>query len=226
MFFKEVNRRTFDCEQKRFETQVSATVNCRSEVDPLAPRLGDASIDGLIVDAHDDVLRGIGNFCRRANLARLGFPNKCPNDETDPFSLSALTECLYETHHYPLVELIDGIFPSTKMCGNCLLDSENGEQCDDGNNEWDRGQLCRANCYVISECGDPDDNGVTTAQDALFILRAAVGLETCHPSLCDLDGDGVIGPQDARRALRAAVGLPVEITCTPPPAVDLVCPVP
>jgi len=224
MFFKEVTRRTFDCEQKRFEAQVPASVNCRAEIDPLAPNTGDAKIDEVIVDAHDDVLRGIGNFCGRANLSRLGFPNLCPNADTSPFSVSALTECLYKTHHYPLVEFVDGMFPSTKMCGNCLLDTENGEQCDDGDNEWERGQLCRANCYVITSCGDPDDDRRITAEDALFILRSAVGIETCHPSLCDIDGDGSISAQDARRALRAAVGLPVEITCTPPPAPDLVCP--
>ena len=60
--------------------------------------------------------------------------------------------------------------------------------------------------------GDPDGDGTVTAADARFVLRSAVGLESCTPGtaefLCaDVDGSGGLTAEDARCVLRAAVGL-------------------
>jgi hypothetical protein len=75
-----------------------------------------------------------------------------------------------------------------------------------------------------TSCGDPvpftagstaatlDANAVT-ASDALFILRAAVGLETCQLCVCDVDDNAATSATDALAALRASVGLPVSLTC-------------
>src|SRR6185295_14754798 len=221
----EVEARTVGCEMKRFELKIEPTVNCRAELDPLFPGTTDETVDQNILLAHNNVLRTIANSCGHADFELLGFPHMCPNPGTEPtFSISSLTDCMYETHHFLLIDFIDGMLPSTKVCGNCLLDPENGEQCDDGDNTWERGEICRFNCTLVSVCGDPDDSGGITIRDALYLLRVAVGLETCANAICDVNGDGVINTTDSLLVLRAVVGLPVNLACKAPE--DLVCPVP
>jgi len=223
MFWKEVESRTTLCEMRRFEREIEATVNCRAELDPLLPGTGDTTVDENLFLAHNDVLRGIANACKLADLTLLGFPHACPNPDGSLFSIAALTECMYDTHHFNLIDFVDGMVPLTKVCGNCQLEPENGEGCDDGDNEWTRGEFCRHNCSIITTCGDPDDSGGITIRDALYMLRAAVGLEQCHPSICDINGDGVVNTTDALLALRAVVGLPIETKCNPPDAGEVVC---
>ena len=58
--------------------------------------------------------------------------------------------------------------------------------------------------------GDVDFDGICTASDARWTLRAAVGLERASDAqraLVDADRDGAITASDARLILRAAVGL-------------------
>lgn len=63
-------------------------------------------------------------------------------------------------------------------------------------------------------CGDADGNGVVQAGDALFALRAAVGLPSpCTLALCDVDSSGAVKTADALRILRAAVGSEVQLAC-------------
>ncbi|MEE8310724.1 MAG: endonuclease/exonuclease/phosphatase family protein [Candidatus Binatia bacterium] len=75
-----------------------------------------------------------------------------------------------------------------------------------------------------SLCGDPiaimaggglggPIDGVITATDALFILRAAVGSEVCDVCICDADGSGLVAATDALVALRAATGQQVTLAC-------------
>jgi hypothetical protein len=75
-------------------------------------------------------------------------------------------------------------------------------------------------------CGDPvvtsgasatalTGSRLVTATDALFVLKAAVGLETCDPCVCDTSGDGSISASDALITLRVAVGIPQELGCPP-----------
>jgi hypothetical protein len=76
-------------------------------------------------------------------------------------------------------------------------------------------------------CGDPVEPSASagataatgsrliTATDALFVLEAAVGLETCDPCVCDPSGDGSVSATDALIVLRAAVGIPQELGCPP-----------
>ncbi|HYC55247.1 MAG TPA: hypothetical protein VEL28_09975 [Candidatus Binatia bacterium] len=70
--------------------------------------------------------------------------------------------------------------------------------------------------FVADRCGDSDDNGLIVAKDALLALRAAVGIEQCAPTLCDVDGSGGITATDARSVLAYAVGLSVVLDCPPP----------
>jgi hypothetical protein len=96
-------------------------------------------------------------------------------------------------------------------CGNGSLDP--GEECDDGDNLFVRGDSCDADCNRVA-CGDPDHSGVTNASDALIVLRVAVGLESCALCVCNVDSVGTFtSASDALRVLNAAVGLPALLTC-------------
>ena len=58
-------------------------------------------------------------------------------------------------------------------------------------------------------CGDVDGDGNITANDALMILRASVGMETLTPeqsALADVDGDGSVTANDALAVLRYSIG--------------------
>jgi hypothetical protein len=69
-------------------------------------------------------------------------------------------------------------------------------------------------CECIEHCADPVPVfGKVTATDALYVLRAGVGLFECELCLCDVDGSGVVNASDALRTLRIAVGLPISLAC-------------
>ena len=96
-------------------------------------------------------------------------------------------------------------------CGGGTLDP--GEECDDGDTAFVRGDACDAGCQRVA-CGDPDDSGAVNATDALVVLRVAVSLESCDLCVCNVDAvGGFTSASDALRVLNAAVGLPVALTC-------------
>lgn len=65
-------------------------------------------------------------------------------------------------------------------------------------------------------CGVPVSGGAKpAASDALFVLKAAVGGETCDVCLCDVDGSGSVAAGDALAVLRAAVGGEFQPDCPP-----------
>ncbi len=64
-------------------------------------------------------------------------------------------------------------------------------------------------------CGDANDDGDVTATDALTVLRAAVSLNTCPMSRCDVDSNGALTAGDALRVLRHATGQVVDLACQP-----------
>ena len=58
------------------------------------------------------------------------------------------------------------------------------------------------------DCGDPNGEGGITATDALFVLRASVGLEECCLlGVCAVTGGASVVATDALLVLRVAVGL-------------------
>lgn len=76
--------------------------------------------------------------------------------------------------------------------------------------------LSDAGAALASSCGAPlSADSVPRANDCLFILRAAVGLESCRPCVCDTTGsaDVAIGASDAHLCLKAAVGADVALSC-------------
>ncbi len=63
----------------------------------------------------------------------------------------------------------------------------------------------------LGDCGQPFSSGSTpVASDALFTLRAAVGLEQCPRRICDTDNSGRVNSTDALRVLIAAVRKELE----------------
>jgi hypothetical protein len=74
---------------------------------------------------------------------------------------------------------------------------------------------------ALGDCGQPVSAGnASTASDALFILQAAVGSQSCEPCVCDVDGapSATITASDALRVLRRAVGQPLVLVCPDCPA--------
>jgi hypothetical protein len=65
--------------------------------------------------------------------------------------------------------------------------------------------------------GEDFSADAVTASDALFTLRAGIGLESCALCVCDADNSGNVSATDALTILRAAVGQPVTLNC---PACD------
>jgi hypothetical protein len=73
------------------------------------------------------------------------------------------------------------------------------------------------------DCGQPVSTGASpTASDCLFILKVAVGSQTCDPAcICNTDGNpptGGTSATDALLCLKIAVGQPgVSLNCMPTP---------
>lgn len=72
-------------------------------------------------------------------------------------------------------------------------------------------------------CGDPivdaslsppgGLSGVITATDALFVLQAAVGVQTCDLCVCDVDGSQSVAATDALVVLGVAIGVGGDLNC-------------
>ncbi len=62
-------------------------------------------------------------------------------------------------------------------------------------------------------CGDLGGNGSVTANDALEVLQAAVGLSACDVCICDVDASGEINTTDALATLQFAVGVLTQLAC-------------
>jgi len=64
------------------------------------------------------------------------------------------------------------------------------------------------------DCGQPVTVGTApAASDALYVLRAAVGIATCSPSVCDTDGSCTVTAADALRLLGFVTGQDYPLSC-------------
>lgn len=186
-------------------------IDCRREIDPQAPGTDRGYTDERIVEAHNFLLRGIPNQCPAIELGKLNFPHRCEfPDNNSIFPMPALVECMFDYHHHDIFRLVDIVFPCSTKCGNGLLNIE--EECDDKDNDYMNGDFCRDDCTLV-ECGDTDDDGDQDAVDALYVLRASIGLESCTLLICDVTGDLKVRASDALRLLQFSVGLPVLLEC-------------
>ena len=67
---------------------------------------------------------------------------------------------------------------------------------------------------AAQECGHPLSTGaMPTASDALYTLRAGVGISQCDILVCDVDANCQVSATDALVLLRASVGQQVEMNC-------------
>jgi hypothetical protein len=102
------------------------------------------------------------------------------------------------------------------LCGDGHVDEH--ETCDAGEDSWGIGRACTDECEWLT-CGDPDGDGQPRASDALLVLGAAVGTQTCDQCLCDVDASGGATPVtgvDALRVLGAAIGIgSAALECPP-----------
>ena len=186
-------------------------VDCRREVDLQDPETGREPLDDDIIDSHNHILRFLPSACPAINLMNLGFPWRCEGpDNGSVFPLPELVECMFDFHHDDVFRFVDLIFPCSTKCGNGVLNAE--EDCDDADNLYQFGDFCRRDCSQV-DCGDTNDDGDRDIVDALYILRSAVGLESCTLLVCDVNGDLRIRSSDALRMLQWAVGLPVILNC-------------
>ena len=73
-----------------------------------------------------------------------------------------------------------------------------------------------------SGCGDPvpdagqgsgAEGALVTSTDALYLLQAAIGEQTCTPCICDVDASGGVNATDALLVLTSATGAPVALVC-------------
>ena len=83
------------------------------------------------------------------------------------------------------------------------------------------GVFARTFCYFLDQpmtCGDfacpsASSEDRLNVSDALAVLRAGIGLDSCEPCVCDANGSGTLSASDALVVLRAAVRLPVALNC-------------
>jgi uncharacterized delta-60 repeat protein len=117
----------------------------------------------------------------------------------------------------------DFVVISTPVCGDECVGL--GEECDPPGT-FNDGRACGRTCAPTA-CGDTNDDGVVVTTDALFTLRAAVGVRICALSVCDADSSGVINTSDALRLLRRSVEFPAELSCPkfsgPPQQISELC---
>jgi hypothetical protein len=71
------------------------------------------------------------------------------------------------------------------------------------------------------DCSQPVSNGAApVATDCLFILNAAVGLQTCSPEcICAPSGELPISASDALACLQKSVGQPITLNCPCEPVI-------
>ncbi|HEY2772412.1 MAG TPA: hypothetical protein VGK20_00035 [Candidatus Binatia bacterium] len=65
----------------------------------------------------------------------------------------------------------------------------------------------------VAACGDPTDDGKTTASDALLVLKGAVGSADCPDSACNVNFTGGVTASDALIVLKFAVGQSQTLSC-------------
>jgi cysteine-rich repeat protein len=117
-------------------------------------------------------------------------------------------------------ECDDGNAVNTDACLNTCTNARCGdgavragaEECDDGG--LVDGDGCSVLCELQQLCGDPTDDGLRSAVDALTILRSAVGLDAICPMwICDVNRSGGITATDSQTVLLVSVGGNVPLTC-------------
>ncbi len=131
----------------------------------------------------------------------------CDDDNPCTADICGTFGCTYAIATGPCSDGLSCTTGDACFAGNC----EGTDMCPDG-------EICSTETGVCEGegggCGDPSNDGRTTASDALFALNVAVGLQTCATCVCDVDNTGATAASDALRLLNFAVGIPgVTLSC-------------
>jgi hypothetical protein len=131
----------------------------------------------------------------------------CDDDNPCTADICGTFGCTYAISTGPCTDGLSCTTGDTCVAGDC----QGTDTCPDG-------QLCSSESGICEEegggCGDPTNDGRTTASDALFALNVAVGLQTCAVCVCDVDNSAATSASDALRLLNFAVGIPgVALNC-------------
>jgi hypothetical protein len=65
----------------------------------------------------------------------------------------------------------------------------------------------------VTICGDANSSGGLSSSDALLVLKAGVGTESCQLCVCDVNDSASITSGDALLVLKKAVGQAVVLDC-------------
>lgn len=188
-----------DCDPERF-----AIENVRSGTTPEFSGAVFANISGCSGRISGFQIRSLDSPSGRVSVARFDLRVASTALPT-PDGLVALTvRSLSNTLGVPIPAVSQSATVAIgPVCGDGILDSD--EDCDPGLMLWRPGALCSRCAYLA--CGDTDDNGRLTATDALFTLRAVVGLAACDLCVCDVNNSGgQLTASDALVSLRASTG--------------------
>jgi len=73
---------------------------------------------------------------------------------------------------------------------------------------------CNEDEQVCKGCGEPYSSS-SCVPNAVVAIRAAVGIDSCEPCLCDVDGSGSVAVTDALRILSYCIGVPLALDQCP-----------
>ena len=227
MFVSELKARA-----KCLASNDTAAIDCRAEVNNEGAGTGNRKTDKRILRAHRKVLSGIIGVCPAIDLARLGFPHSCPWPDNSLFTLSALSECMFDGHHLDLIRYLDTLAPPSSKCGNQAVPwaevltagtLDFTEECDAAAANATAvcaqtatagcGAYCSMDCRAQT-CGDINNNGILDGWDSQWLNAAANDpAKRCDLEVCDIDGDGDLDQADVTRlndyATELFLGLPV-----------------
>jgi hypothetical protein len=160
-----------------------------------------------------------GQFCNGAERCDLfaGCVAGCAVDCSAADDFCGVGVCDEEARGCVVVPQNDGLDCGDVEPDACVLSSV----CSGG--ECVATPLCDEECErcdpegCVSLCGNPwgTDDDTVNSTDALFTLRASVGLEECNLCVCDVDGNGTLSCTDTLMMLRYIVGLGDVFVCSP-----------
>ena len=180
-----------------------ATLDCQAGFSPCSDGVG-CTLDGCdepsdsCVNSPSDMQCDDGQACNGAETcdATLGCQSELPVDCEELDDDCSFGTCSDDDGGCISQPFLDGT--SCEDGNACTLDDE----CTDG--------LCIRTTF----CGVPITRGdKPLVSDALFILRASIGLESCTICECDVNTDLMITVSDALGVLQASVGIPVTLYC-------------
>jgi hypothetical protein len=86
------------CLDARLRGALPESVECLADVKPFAEGTGDPATDDAVRQAIDRMTSRLRKGCARADLARLGFPGRCPESDGGELDLPYVERCMRAEH--------------------------------------------------------------------------------------------------------------------------------